>query len=369
MQLNADVPVGVFLSGGLDSSLVAYYISKVKKLKSFSIGFENTNYDESEYAKAVADKLGTDHYSETFVAGDVISIFDEISPKLDEPFADASLFPTYKVSKLARKHVKVVLSGDGADELFGGYPTYQAHLISKYLDIFPKSAIDLMKSVLRLTPNTLIDLIPLSFKDYPKKHLASILLDAVKKSDLERHLYFMRTFFLGNRVLHGKPNFSVIDDYIPSLKNVDITRKAQIFDVYTYLRDDFFFKVDRASMYNSLEVRVPYMDNDVVDYALSTKRDHVTLTKTKIMLREILEDKLPKIAKRPKKGFGIPLEDWLRNDLKEFSYEKLKNDRLFDYIPKRKIDTVWTNHQQGSENNSGTIWMLMVLSEWMRNWL
>ena len=154
-QLIADVPVGVFLSGGLDSSLIAYYISKFEKLKSFSIGFSERGFDESKYAHYVAKRLGTEHYSEEFTSKDVINLFDEISSKLDEPFADASLFPTFKVSKLARRYVKVVLSGDGGDELFGGYERYiQAGKFFKYVHPLPKIIKDALSVGLHSLPSS-----------------------------------------------------------------------------------------------------------------------------------------------------------------------------------------------------------------------
>jgi asparagine synthase (glutamine-hydrolysing) len=370
MQLHADVPVGVFLSGGLDSSLIAYYVSKFKKLKSFSISFREKGFDEASHAYDVAKTLGTQHHSEEFIAKDVINSFDEISSKLDEPLADASLFPTYKVSKLAKRYVKVVLSGDGGDELFGGYPTYQAHILARYLDLFPSFVHQLLSSILEATPEGLVDLIPYSFKDYSKKRLAKIVLDGLRKRNPERHLFWMRTFFLGNRVLLEKPNLNLIKEVIPNLSRVtSCARKGQIMDFYTYLPDDFLVKVDRASMYNSLEVRVPYLDNDIIDFVFSTKDAHVNLFKTKILFKKILQDKLPKVAKRPKKGFGLPLQTWLRGELKDFAYSHLENEKLYDFIPENKIRNIWSEHQKMEKNNAGTIWMLIVFSGWLRNWL
>lgn len=369
MQLQADVPVGVFLSGGLDSSLIAYYISKIKKLKSFSIGFSDPRYDESEYAHYVAKKLGTKHYCEEFKSSDVVSIFNKIISKLDEPFADASLLPTYKVSELARKHVKVVLSGDGGDELFGGYPTYQAGIIADYLKFLPSSFINKASDLLDLIPDFLLNALPVSFKDYSKKELAKIVLAGIQKENPERHLYWTRTFFFGDKGLFNKPNLKFLSKIIPDLDNVSgAARKSQFVDFYTYLRDDFFFKVDRASMYNSLEVRVPFLDNNVIDFAYSTKKTHVNLLQTKILLREPLKEILPEIAKRPKKGFGIPLEKWLRDDLKDFGYSMITNKKLYNYLDKKKVLGIWNDHQKMKRNNSGTIWMLIMLSGWLNNY-
>lgn len=369
MQLNADVPVGVFLSGGLDSSLIAYYISKVKKLKSFSISFEDKRFDESNHAKYVADILGTEHYDEKFTSKDVVRIFNRVSKKLDEPLSDASLLPTFKVSELARKHVKVALSGDGGDELFGGYPTYQAHIISKFLRFLPDSIVNLFLKFIRNIPEELINLVPASFKDYSKKDLAEIVLEGLKLSNPERHMYWMRTFFLGKDTLFGKPSSIVLNSLIPVSDYIKKpSLEGQFIDYHSYLRDDFLVKSDRASMYNSLEVRVPFLDNDVIDWAFQKGVRHVTLNDTKIELRKLLESDLPEIAKRPKKGFGIPLYEWMRGELKEYIYSYLSNKKLYDYIEKKKIDTLWKEHQSGKVNNSGTLWQLTVLSGWLSNW-
>src|SRR3990167_7216763 len=234
-QLVSDVPVGVFLSGGLDSSLIAYYVTKFEKLKSFSIGFSERGFDESKYAHYVAKRLGTEHYSEEFTSKDVINLFDEISSKLDEPFADASLFPTFKVSKLARRYVKVVLSGDGGDELFGGYPTYQAHILAKYLDFLPTYSYDFLTRLVEMLPDSLVNLIPTSFKDYKKKRLAKIVLSGLKKENLqERHLYWMRTFFLGENNLYKKPDLKA-NFGKESWGNLYPSKAGQVIDLETYL--------------------------------------------------------------------------------------------------------------------------------------
>src|SRR3989344_4198911 len=365
-QLVSDVPVGVFLSGGLDSSLIAYYVTKFKKLKSFSIGFKEEGFDEAKYAHSVARKIGTEHYSQEFSPKDVVDIYEAIIPKLDEPLADASLFPAYKVSKLARQYVTVALSGDGGDELFGGYPTHQAHLYANLLKFLPNP---LLSGVLEGLPESVVNLFPTSFKDYPKKHLAKIVLKGMKFGDLERQLYWMRTFFIGENNLFEKPDMSFLSKMVPNLDKFDKRRVGQVVDFYTYLRDDFLVKTDRASMLNSLEVRVPYLDNNVLAWAFSTRKPHISLFKTKLQLRKLLENKLPLVAKRPKKGFGIPLKKWLRSELKDFAYSRITNKKLESYVEKEKIEDIWTAHQGGTENNAGAIWMLVMLSGWLDNWV
>jgi asparagine synthase (glutamine-hydrolysing) len=371
-QLNADVPVGVFLSGGLDSSLIAYYVSKFKKLKSFSIGFNEPGFDESKHAHYVSKLIGTEHYSEKFTQDDVIEIFEKVSKKLDEPLADSSLLPTYKVSELAKRYVKVVLSGDGGDELFGGYPTYQAHLLVNYLKFLPKRSLDGLSNIFNYLPENLINLLPVSFKDYPRKKLAQIVLKGLSLDIPERHLYWMRTFFMGDEVLLKEPNLGKLSFIPPNLNGVrNPALIGQIIDFYTYLPDDFLVKTDRASMYNSLEVRVPYLDNKIIDYAFSTSEQHVNFLKTKIQLRKLLQDKMPEVSKRPKRGFGVPLEKWLRNEkrVKDFGHSYLRNKSLYSFVEKKKIEMLWRDHQVGKKNNSGAIWQLIVFSAWLNNWI
>jgi len=367
-QLVADVPVGVFLSGGLDSSLVSYYVSKHKKLKSFSIGFDEPGYDELAHAHYVAKILGTEHYSEQFKPTDVSEIFEEVSKKLDEPMSDASIIPTFKVNKLAKRHVKVVLSGDGGDELFGGYPTYQAHVLSDYFGFMPEMFVSNAMKLVDVIPEKIIDMLPLSFKDYPKKKLAKIVLKGMKLQNPDRHLFFMRTFFLGDHLLGKVPKFTKTAGKLNGIFKSNPVLEGQYVDFDYYLRDDFLVKADRASMYNSIEVRVPYLDNDVIDFAFSGQHNHANVFQTKIMLRQLLRAKLPEIAKRYKKGFGIPFARWVREDLKDFSYEMLMNVKLRDFVPKKKINQLWDNHQSQMENNSGVLWQLIVLSGWLKNY-
>jgi asparagine synthase (glutamine-hydrolysing) len=329
----------------------------------------NPQFDESEHANYVAKKLGTEHYSEEFSVSDVIPIFSEVSKKLDEPFFDPSMLPTYKVSKLARQHVKVALSGDGGDELFGGYPTYQAGIIASYINFMPKSYLLGMSNLLDIVPDSVFNLFSTSFKDYSKKRLAKIMLAGMQKDGALRHLYWMRTFFLGDKTLYKEPGLDFLDSILGNIDKSDTpSLKSQYVDFNTYLRDDFLFKSDRASMYNSLEVRVPFLDNDVINYAFSAKKSHVNLFKTKIILRNLLKDKLPEISKRPKKGFGIPLAGWLRGELKDFGFTMLSNSKLKEFIDGKKILSIWKEHQEGKRDHSGVIWQTIVFSGWLNNW-
>ena len=153
------------------------------------------------------------------------------------------------------------------------------------------------------------------------------------------------------------------------LSDFDYAKRAQVIDFSTYLPDDFFFKVDRASMYNSLEVRVPYMDNDIIDFAFSTKESHIDFMKTKKLFRKLVEEKIPEIAKRPKRGFGVPLGKWFNKELNGFAKDHLNNKKLHEVANKDEIEKIWKEYENGKESNAGTIWMLIVLSGWLDNWM
>ena len=217
-------------------------------------------------------------------------------------------------------------------------------------------------------PDRLLELIPLSFKDYPKKRLAKIVLTGVKLPQPERHLFFMRSFFLGEKPLKKTPDLKLIEEETSGYKTTNPILEGQVVDYYTYLRDDFLVKADRASMYNSLEVRVPYLDNELIDFAFTGRHKHADMFKTKIMLRSLIESKLPEIAKRYKKGFGIPFAKWVRGDLKDFSYDMLSNRKLYSYLEKKDIERLWSEHQKKKENNAGVLWQLIVFSGWLNNY-
>lgn len=370
-QSVADVPLGVLLSGGIDSSLVAYYLTKAagKKIHSFSIGFEEKSFDETKFAKIVSLRLNTNHHQEIFKASDVIDSFDEILKKMDEPLADPSLFPAYKLCRLTKKYVKVALSGDGGDELFGGYPTYQGHMLaSKVKGLLPAS---LVKVAVKF-----LGLIGSSYENYPKTEIIKNFLGGLNKPDLERHLAWMSlgtsSDLLNKDILTKDINYSK-SKYQSQLEEKISKRedniKFQLLDFYTYLADDLLVKTDRASMFNSLEVRVPLLDLSVLEFAFNTKNKHVSFFETKKILRALAKEKFPKeITDRKKKGFGIPLARWINGDLASFIYGKLENKRLYDFFDKKAVYNLWENHKKGRQNNAKTIWMLAIFSGWLNYW-
>lgn len=362
LQSRADVPLGVFLSGGIDSSLITYYLSRMqkRKIKTFSISFKEKSFDESPYFNQVAKILGTQHYDDSFDASDALSLFPDIVEQLDEPLADPSLLPTYKLCRLARKHVTVVLSGDGGDELFGGYPTYQGHVWANSMQRLPAFAIRLLIYISQKFPQ--------KFSNYSLQEQLDIFLSGLKLPSYQRHLLWMG-IDKTNPNLHLKKSnwFKEISGNVDKLSFPKRT-KMQILDFLTYLTDDLLVKVDRASMYNSLEVRVPFLDPNVIQYAFSTQ-NHVDHFTTKKQLRTLLKDILPgEIIRRKKKGFGIPIASWIHGPMKELVYDHITNPTLHDYFNKKMIQRIWDKHQRQEYNYARKLWMLTMFSAWLYEW-
>lgn len=366
----SDVPLGVLLSGGVDSSLIAYYLTKNirKKINTFSINFEDKSFDESKFARIVAKHLGTKHHYETFSPRDVLDLFPIITQKLDEPLADPSLFPTFKVSALARKYVKVVLSGDGGDELFGGYPTYQGHLLAEHVKkILPQSAGKLALNILNLVPSSL--------ENYPKVEVGKEFLKGIHSPAIKRHLLWMslknyHPGILNKSIFSNSVKLNYLSNLIREIekKPVDMLTKMRLFDYETYLKDDLLVKVDRASMLNSLEVRVPFLDQDVLEKAFSLN-SHVDIFTTKKILRALLKEKFPpEIFNRGKKGFGMPIAKWITSDLEDLAGEHLHNPRLYEYFDKKMVQQLWQNHLGRKQENSKLIWMIVMFSGWLNEW-
>lgn len=366
LQSRSDVPIGVFLSGGVDSSLITYYLSQIENrtLKTFSISFDEKSFDESKYFNQIANLLKTDHYFTNFGVGDAIELFPSIVKKMDEPFADPSLFPTYKLSSLASKHVKVVLSGDGGDELFAGYPTYSAHIFAHIL-----------KNIPPIFYNSLIKLLqkaPISYNNYPFTEKLITLLSGLQLTSFNRHLLWMSI----EKSKQNVSSFSFNNSEWLNLLSKKISQssyswqiKLQLLDFFTYLTDDLLVKVDRASMANSLEVRVPFLDPNIVNFAFSANKNHFNLLKTKIMLRKLLKDKLPgTIVERGKKGFGIPISAWIQKPMKELIESHLKNPDLYDYFDKKTVLDSFNKHVGKKANYGKRLWMLTIFSAWLKNW-
>ena len=357
-RMMSDVPIGSFLSGGIDSSLVTAVMQKNsnKPIKTFCVGFGEGEFNEAKSAKAIAKYLGTDHTELYLSPQEALNVIPEMAHIYDEPFADPSQIPTLLISRLAKKHVTVALSGDGGDELFAGYSRYNlANNIAKICLALPLS---LRKAVIKVSHS-----LPVHGRFYKLLEL----FDAKDQDDL----YFKLMSFWkepSNVVINGYESESVFNKMSGKVDLSNFYNKMMYIDMVSYLPDDILTKVDRASMANSLECRCPLLDYQLIEYAwripLSLKMDG---GKGKYILRSLLEEYIPKeLFDRPKQGFGIPHHQWLRNELKEWAGDllnenRLKQDGIFraDLVQKR-----WEEHLSGKFDWGYHIWSILMFQSW-----
>ncbi|MFH1504521.1 MAG: asparagine synthase (glutamine-hydrolyzing) [Candidatus Omnitrophota bacterium] len=368
-HLISDVPLGVFLSGGIDSISLAVLAkkSRAQRLSTFSIGFKEKTFDESRYAFLAAKYLGTSHYAYTFTIDDFIGSFHEVTSLLDEPFADMSIFPTYFLSKFSRKHIKVALSGEGADELFMGYPTYIAH---KYIKLFNK-----FPQMFQKISKRLIDLLPASDKYFSIDFKLKQFIRGANIQDLIlRHLLWMGAFSSSEKecLFNRSIGCETVDDFAKSFRDLEsssCSRIIQHLDISTYLCDDLLVKSDRAGMFSSLEVRVPYLDHQLVEFTLSLRPEFIYQKK---LLKEAMAGILPKqILSRPKKGFPIPFSDWLRDKkffgiVEEFFNKNfIIKQNIFNYD---YVNYLFNEHLSGKRDNRKKIRTYLMFQAWYVNY-
>ncbi len=377
MQLVADVPLGILLSGGIDSSTVAAFAVQhaTERVKTFSIGFEEDSFDETKYARAVAKHLNTEHYEEKLSAATAGDLISEIGTWLDEPMSDGSLIPTYLLARFVRKHVTVALGGDGGDEIFAGYPMYFAHKVAGAYKTLPKFLRSgLIEPVVRSLP---VSTKNLSFDYKAKRFVRAANFDAV-----ERHHSWFGSFSADEQHLLLLPEIlNATDDDIyrgprEMLSLCDATdeiEQMQFLDMNYYMAEDILTKVDRAAMAVSLETRAPFLDPRVAQFAASLPLEYKLKGKTgKYILKKAVEDLLPQtILNRPKKGFGIPIAEWLKGRLNPLMHdllasERLRSQALFDEVYVQKLIH---EHETGRASHHKQLWTLLVFQLWWDNFL
>lgn len=375
-QLVADVPVGVFLSGGLDSSLIAYYaaLAKGEALHTFSLGFKEKSYDETSFAKLASSFLKTNHHERVVGAEEVRDTLPQIVAKLDEPIADPAILPNYLLSKFAREQVKVVLGGDGGDELFAGYQTFAAEKFIGYYQFFPKA----LRSYV-IEP--MIASLPVSHNYFSLDFKLKQFLRGVETPEQYRHQAWLESFSIEEQQtvfsegMRGTlvPPYARIDEYLKEVQDAPHELQTTYLYLRTYMQDVILTKADRASMMNSLEVRAPFLDRAIVEYALSMPLSlKMRGMKGKYILRQLMKDKLPpEIVARDKHGFGLPVGSWFTHEWKDLltatlSREKLQKQGIFD------ADTVISlrdEHLKGSRNHRKKLWSLLMFSLWYDAWI
>lgn len=366
LRLRSDVPVGVFLSGGMDSSIVTAVMAQesAEPIRTFSIGFENEAYDELRYARAVAQQYGTVH-TEEVVRLDAIELLPDLADHFDEPFGDPSAIPTFRVAQMAARQLKVVLTGDGGDESFGGYHRYRSHRTYGGLDVVPGPLLRVAARSGQFATS------PLG----PRSRLRRRMRMAGLTSD-ERYVELMSIFGAEDRarLMPGR-NGTVTPFLLDVLRQgpVEVTDRVLRADLLTYLPDDLLVKTDRATMANSLEARAPLLDHHLVEFAarLPVNRK-IDGPNRKVLLRSIAKRLMPaEHVDRPKMGFTPPTADWFRGSL-GVRFEELvlaPDSSLRDHLDASAASTLLAEHRAGRGEHDHGLWMLLMFELWARRWL
>ena len=377
MRLVADVPLGVLLSGGVDSSTIAAFATQhaTETVKTFSIGFTEDSFDETKYARQVAAHLNTDHHEEILSVAKAAELIGDIGSWLDEPLSDGSLIPTYLLSRFVRKHVTVALGGDGGDELFAGYPMYYGHKVA-----------DLYKKVPGFVRSGLIEpavrMLPVSTKNLSFEYRAKRFVRASNYDTITRHHSWFGSFtpdeqkhLLSENVL-ANSNGDIYADARDLLKDCDATseiEQMQFLDINFYMAEDILTKVDRASMAVSLETRAPFLDPRVGQFAASLPLDYkLHGSKGKYILKKAVETLLPgEILHRSKKGFGVPIAEWLKGTLNPLMHDLLAPERIRSQgiFEKEYVKRLISEHEKGLASHHKQLWTLLVFQLWYNRFL
>jgi len=360
-QVMSDVPVGVFISGGMDSSILATLAAKfigVDKVHTFSAKFAEASFDESGDAAILAKRIHTRHVPVRTDEETLLEALRCVVGGVAEPIADAAILPTYLLAREARKYVKVILSGEGADELFGGYPTYLGHKVAPLYDALP--------GITRAAIRRAVQRVPASPKKVTLEFLLKRFVADAEKPWVERHLSWFGTGLLTDI-------YKSVQD-IPELPAApgDALAGAMLLDYRSYLRDNLLVKVDRATMLSSVEARAPYLDRDVTRFALSLPPDlRVRRLTTKWVLKKAAEAWLPKdVLYRRKRGLSVPVAGWINHGLRAeadrlLAPEKLRREGLLN---ERTVTELLAAHREGRANNGKALWAVIMFEYWLETW-
>ena len=380
MQMVSDVPVGCFLSGGVDSSLIAALMQSQssRPIDTFTIGFNELEYDESKHAAAVAKHIGSNHSEWIISPAEVMNVIPRLGRIYDEPFGDSSSLPTTLLAEMTGRSVKVCLSGDGGDELFYGYRRYLlAHKLNTLRKLSPKWFKKLVVQILDTKSESGWDQtlrrvnkwLPISVKN-PGKRAENV--KEIFRADNPEWLYdkVLSHWDNAEALVVGGENFSSVDGFFD--ENIKFRDNITLHDIRYYLTDDIMVKVDRASMSTALESRAPLLDHHLVEFSRSVSvKEKTRAGLTKAPLRDILYKYVPKeMIERPKMGFGVPLDSWLRDELKEWAGDLLSTSMLKEqgYFHTQPIEKCWTQHQSGAQDMRYYLWDILAFQQWIETW-
>lgn len=383
-QMIADVPLGAFLSGGIDSSTIVALMQaqSSQPVKTFSVGFAEENYDEAPYARAVAEHLGTDHTEVYVTPQDALDVIPQLPTLYDEPFADPSQIPTFLIAGVARRAVTVCLSGDGGDELFAGYSRYfRTQKAYNKLNRIPAWAQSMSANMLLAMPEFAWDMAHAASRrlkpdahHVPTRKLHKWLtMMPIQAPETLYHLQFSHIIEPGKLVLGANGLDTVFTDQQRWADVPDVFHHMTYLDMSAYLPDDVLVKVDRAAMAVSLETRVPLLDHHVVEFASRIPLDmKVRNGQGKWILRQLLYRYVPPtMVDRPKAGFGVPIDTWLRRDLREWAEAlldptRLKNEGFFNT---ELVQKKWQEHLSGAHDHQYYLWNILMFQSWQERWL
>jgi asparagine synthase (glutamine-hydrolysing) len=368
-HLLADVPLGVWLSGGVDSSTLLHYASEASAspIQTFSISFQGRSFDESRYIQEVAQSYGSQHHQlDISDQEDLPATIEEFAYYSDKPNADAGAVPVWLLSKLTKRHATVALSGEGADELFGGYLTQRASLLARSVRRLPPAALDLVQAAMRH--------FPVSDEKISFEYKVKRFLEGCRMAPARAHVYWNGTFSDSEKAsLIRTPLPGALHAMLADLAAAGDNLAAYLwFDQKYFLPDDILTKVDRISMAHAVEVRPPFLDHRIVEFAASLPPDQrIQGSRQKVILKELMRGKLPpSILSRPKVGFDIPAHEWLRGPLRPLMLETFANAAAqhSGFFRFDQIDGLVQAHQERRANLGYHLWGLLTLFLWIKKW-
>ncbi|MDP8234007.1 MAG: asparagine synthase (glutamine-hydrolyzing) [Candidatus Saelkia tenebricola] len=368
-HLVSDTEVGLLLSGGIDSSILAYEMSRnLNEFKTFNMGFKNSGYDESKYADIVSKQFNSEHKSKEFPSLESMRDLEKIVSCMEQPFADHSVIPTYLISEFSSDYLKVVLAGDGGDEVFLGYQTYIAHKLFNWFQFIPRN---LRREILK----AILVFLPKSDRYFSLDFCLGRLLRSQSRQDIKRHIHWMESFGEERKVLLGSAYRNIEEQYLNFTESTFITTdnlmgRIQQFDIFTYLSNDILYKSDFAGMMNSQEVRVPYLDHKVVELGLSLPYEFKLkgLRGTKYVLKRAYRDVLPRsVLMRKKMGFSLPTASLFRKELKSLMLSFIEDKNMGDYLNVDYIKKIFNEHLRHESNNRKMLWNILIFFLWYKN--